>query len=176
MHAQYFGNISIGTPPQPFTACFDTGSADLWVPSSACGTISCQDHQQYLQRASATFYVCAVPASKLHAAKHAAVCRGVRKACMQLAQLPAACMKGTPRSSCVHAWAQNTSEAFFIQYGTGAVLGNVIYETLTLAQPPIRVQSQGMGLALDTTAAFYSASCDGLFVRYPSITAHCMRA
>lgn len=64
--------------------------------------------------------------------------------------------------------AQNTSEAFFIQYGTGAVLGSVIYETLTLARPPIRVQSQGMGLALDTTAAFYSASCDGLFVRCPS--------
>ena len=53
MNAQYYGEITIGTPPQKFEVIFDTGSSNLWVPGGKC--TSCGSHVKYDSANSSTY-------------------------------------------------------------------------------------------------------------------------
>ncbi|XP_066111252.1 cathepsin E isoform X2 [Saccopteryx bilineata] len=52
---EYFGTISIGSPPQNFTVIFDTGSSNLWVPSVYCTSPACKTHARFYPSRSSTY-------------------------------------------------------------------------------------------------------------------------
>uniref|UniRef100_A0A7S4PZJ2 Peptidase A1 domain-containing protein n=1 Tax=Alexandrium monilatum TaxID=311494 RepID=A0A7S4PZJ2_9DINO len=52
--SEYYGQISVGSPPQSFLVVFDTGSGNLLLPSMECTSDACLGHRRYDAGLSAT--------------------------------------------------------------------------------------------------------------------------
>ncbi|CCE62767.1 hypothetical protein TPHA_0D01260 [Tetrapisispora phaffii CBS 4417] len=55
LNAQYYTDISLGTPKQNFKVILDTGSSNLWVPSKDCTSLACYLHSKYDHDESTTY-------------------------------------------------------------------------------------------------------------------------
>ncbi|ODQ59693.1 hypothetical protein WICANDRAFT_29757, partial [Wickerhamomyces anomalus NRRL Y-366-8] len=55
LNAQYYTEIQLGTPGQPFKVILDTGSSNLWVPSTDCSSLACYLHSKFDHEASSTY-------------------------------------------------------------------------------------------------------------------------
>ncbi|KAG0053786.1 hypothetical protein BGZ83_000421 [Gryganskiella cystojenkinii] len=53
--SEYYGTVSVGTPAQNVKLDFDTGSSDIWFPSSTCTTTACKKHTRYTASKSSTY-------------------------------------------------------------------------------------------------------------------------
>lgn len=55
MNAQYFIEVSVGTPAQKFTVVPDTGSSNLWLYSHSCWSVPCWTHSTYDHKKSSSY-------------------------------------------------------------------------------------------------------------------------
>ena len=55
MNTQFYGEISIGNPPQNFKVLFDTGSPFFWVASHSCVSLPCWSQNTYRSSESASY-------------------------------------------------------------------------------------------------------------------------
>nr|XP_050028364.2 lysosomal aspartic protease-like [Dermacentor andersoni] len=114
----YYGNITLGTPPQVFSVIFDTGSSKLWVPSSKCPARvpACRVHRKYYSSRSSTYV-------------------------------------------------QNGTH-FEIEYGSGAVAGELSIDTLGIGEA--RVKGQMFAEVTEVSRVFNTGKFDGILgLGYP---------
>ena len=52
-NSEYTGMIEVGVPPQNFSVIYDTGSSNMWIPSSEC--TNCGSHPRYFSNQSLAY-------------------------------------------------------------------------------------------------------------------------
>jgi len=52
--SEYYGQVSVGSPPQTFLVVYDTGSGNLLLPSRECSSEACTNHKRFDAGLSAT--------------------------------------------------------------------------------------------------------------------------
>ncbi|CAE7242152.1 cardB, partial [Symbiodinium necroappetens] len=52
--SEYYGTVSMGSPPQDFDVVFDTGSGNIVLPTLKCIDEACEDHHRFSSGASRT--------------------------------------------------------------------------------------------------------------------------
>lgn len=52
--SEYYGILSVGSPPQDFEVVFDTGSGNLIIPSTSCKSDACSMHRRFNRSMSST--------------------------------------------------------------------------------------------------------------------------
>ncbi|XP_053112359.1 cathepsin E-like [Hemicordylus capensis] len=120
MNAQYYGEVSVGTPPQTFTVVFDTGSSNFWIPSAYCISDACRMHQKFKPFLSQSY---------------------------------------------THGGRQ-----FFIQYGTGELMGIFSRDTVQISNISVVGQDFGESI-LEPGKTFAEAKFDGIMgLGYPSLS------
>ncbi|CCE79735.1 Piso0_001822 [Millerozyma farinosa CBS 7064] len=55
LNAQYYTTIGLGSPAQEFKVILDTGSSNLWVPSTDCSSLACFLHSKYYHDESSSY-------------------------------------------------------------------------------------------------------------------------
>ncbi|KAF9432831.1 hypothetical protein BGZ76_010261 [Entomortierella beljakovae] len=53
--SEYYGTVQVGTPAQDIKLNFDTGSSDIWFPSTYCQAAACDSHTRFNTEASSTY-------------------------------------------------------------------------------------------------------------------------
>ncbi|KAF9206634.1 hypothetical protein BGZ49_002090 [Haplosporangium sp. Z 27] len=53
--SEYYGSVEVGTPGQVINLNFDTGSSDIWFPSTYCKAAACAKHNRFDTNKSSTF-------------------------------------------------------------------------------------------------------------------------
>ncbi|XP_061495747.1 cathepsin E-like [Rhineura floridana] len=120
MNAQYYGEVSVGTPPQKFTVVFDTGSADFWVPSAYCVSDACRMHNKF---------------------------------------------KSFMSQSYAHG-----GQLFYLQYGTGRLMGIAARDVVQISNISIEAQDFGESV-FEPGMTFALAHFDGVMgLGYPSLS------
>lgn len=132
---QFYGRVSVGTPPQEFNVIFDTGSSDIWLPEASCGI--CAGKRRYQPSASTSY----VPTNSLVLLSY--------RLWLTLCYCYYACSH------------EEVPESFELEYGSGNASGNMMRETLGLGSS-LTLSNVRMGRVNITSKRLQRFQADGI--------------